>query len=563
LSPRKAHAYRLLSLKKRAWLTVGAVVVSGAGVVTAAMANSPDHAAVAHVRPASTVTKSLTTQGAGKLGAGATVSHTFQLVSLSWDDKKGSRLDGSAQVRTRDAATGRWSAWTTLGKAETAEDVSAPRGKPLRALTDLWLPAPADAAQARLAARGGTSSRLPKGAKLGLVDPGTDPAKRSGGTSVAMAPAAYAQDVDATDSASPVDSSSPTGSAAPADTSTPTASPTPTPVPTASSSGSAPSSPGSSAAPSPSSTWPSDCDLSYTTHGAAPSSPVAAPPIITRAQWGADDNLECPARYAPDGIKGVVVHHTGETNGNGYSCADSAAHVRAIQQEHMTQDGWNDIGYNFLVDKCGQIFEGRGGGVDQPVIGAHDYGFNTGYVGIAWIGNSDDARPTRAALNSIARLAAWKLRMYGIDPQSSATFTSGASNTGSGLTDTKYNTGQSVTLPVIFGHRDTYYTACPGTNLYSELPLVRKPAGAPGVSHALATSDYNHDGTGDMILGVPKANSGAGEIVTVPGSAKGPVTSLRKTITQNSTGVPGGSQAGDGFGTDTARATSTATASRT
>ncbi|MEU0383222.1 hypothetical protein [Streptomyces chartreusis] len=104
MSPRTAHAYRPLSLRKRAWLTA---------------------------------------QGAGKLGGAATVSRTFRLVSLSWDDKKGSRLDGSAQARTRDTAIGRWSAWTTLGKAETAEDGSAPRGKPLRALTDLWLPAPA------------------------------------------------------------------------------------------------------------------------------------------------------------------------------------------------------------------------------------------------------------------------------------------------------------------------------------------------------------------------------------------------------------------------------------
>lgn len=285
MSPRKAHAYRLLSLKKRAWLTIGAVVVSGAGAVTVAMANASGAGPGAHARPASTVTRSLTAQGAGKAEAGATVSHTFQLVSLSWDDKKGSRLDGSAQVRTRDAATGKWSDWTTLGKAETAQDVSAPRGKPLRALTDLWLPAPADAAQARLVAKDGT--QLPKGAKLGLIDPGTAPAKQNGGTSLAAAPVGYA--LDATDSASPADASSPTDSSSPTapssppDTAAPTGTPAQTPTPTASPSVSAPSSssPSTGPSPSPSATWPSDCDLSNTAHGAAPSSPVAAPQIIT------------------------------------------------------------------------------------------------------------------------------------------------------------------------------------------------------------------------------------------------------------------------------------------
>jgi N-acetylmuramoyl-L-alanine amidase/FG-GAP repeat/FG-GAP-like repeat len=312
--------------------------------------------------------------------------------------------------------------------------------------------------------------------------------------------------------------------------------------------GTAPATTGGAMTPADDPTPTDDCDPT-TDPGPARPSTVAAPPIITRAQWGADENLECPPTYAPDGIQAVVVHHTGEDDGNNYTCADSAARVRTIQQEHMVGNGWNDIGYNFLVDKCGQIFEGRAGGVDQPVIGAHDFGFNTGTVGIAWIGNSNDQRPTRAALDAIARIAAWKLGQYGLDPLGTVTLTSGASDSGGG---TRYQKGQSVTLPRIFGHTDTYYTECPGSTLYPKLGLIRSLAASPGISHALATSDYNRDGVNDLVAGLPKANSGAGETVTVPGGSSGPVASGKRVISQASSGVPGTSEAGDGFGSDTA-----------
>jgi hypothetical protein len=218
--------------------------------------------------------------------------------------------------------------------------------------------------------------------------------------------------------------------------------------------------------------------------------------------------------------------------------------MRTIQQEHFSR-GYFDIGYNFVVDRCGQIFEGRSGGMDLPVVGAHDIGFNTNTVGISYIGNYMTAHPSRAALDSIARIVAWKFGMYGIDPTGKVTLTSGSPK---GQDGNLIDKGQQITLPRVFGHRDTNATACPGDNLYKKLSLIATLAKTPGVSHALPTSDRDRDGLPDLVAGTPKANS----VTIVPGGANGPVTSKKVTLTQNSAGVPGSSETGDAFGTSTA-----------
>ena len=89
-------------------------------------------------------------------------------------------------------------------------------------------------------------------------------------------------------------------------------------------------------------------------------------------------------RYA-DAVHMVFVHHTDTPNG--YAPGDVPAIIRSIYTYHVRSNGWNDIGYNFLVDAYGRVFEGRAGGIDRPVIGAQTQGFNTGSVGIAVIGN--------------------------------------------------------------------------------------------------------------------------------------------------------------------------------
>ncbi len=207
-------------------------------------------------------------------------------------------------------------------------------------------------------------------------------------------------------------------------------------------------------------------DPSGSTSPAAP----AAPAIVSRADWGADESLVADPPSYLDTVDAVFVHHTAGTND--YDCADSAAIVRGILTYHVETNGWNDIGYNFFVDKCGTVFEGRAGGVDKPVRGAHTYGFNGYSAGVSLLGDYENGgTPTAAAKQAIADLSAWKLGLHGVDPEAKVTLTA-AGDTG------VYDTGEQATLNTISGHRDGYATLCPGAALYSALPEIRGAAGA-------------------------------------------------------------------------------------
>src|SRR5581483_6979739 len=116
---------------------------------------------------------------------------------------------------------------------------------------------------------------------------------------------------------------------------------------------------------------------------------AGSPQIVPRVEWDANEAIRrAPPRYAK-GVYFAVVHHTAGTNA--YAPAASAAIVRGIELYHVRGNRWNDIGYNFLVDRYGQVFEGRAGGIDRNVIGAQAEGFNTGSVGVAVIGNYQSA----------------------------------------------------------------------------------------------------------------------------------------------------------------------------
>ncbi|PZG84904.1 N-acetylmuramoyl-L-alanine amidase, partial [Streptomyces sp. NTH33] len=210
---------------------------------------------------------------------------------------------------------------------------------------------------------------------------------------------------------------------------------------------------------------------------AAPPSTAPRPAIVSRAGWGADESIspEEPG-YLPGGkIKAVVVHHTAESNN--YTCADGPAVVRGIYAYHVRQLKWKDLGYNFLVDKCGTVYEGRKGGVDLPVMGAHAYGFNSETTGISILGTYTDVAPSNAALTSVARIAAWKLGQYGVSPAGTATLTAGDS--GRSYTGKTWAKGAKMSLPVIHGHRDNFNTQCPGNAYYAKLPTLRDWAAGP------------------------------------------------------------------------------------
>jgi hypothetical protein len=195
------------------------------------------------------------------------------------------------------------------------------------------------------------------------------------------------------------------------------------------------------------------------------------PEVITRAEWGANEGIRRAAPRYADNVHFAVVHHT--AGSNSYTANQSAAIVRSIYVYHVQGNGWNDIGYNFLVDKYGQIFEGRYGGMTRAVIGAHAMGFNVGSVGVALLGNYGSATVTPAARAALVSLLAWRLDLAHVDPVSRVVRVS----TG----NPRYPPGTAVTLNAISGHRDTYPTSCPGTNLYAQLPAIRRAVAQTGL----------------------------------------------------------------------------------
>lgn len=190
------------------------------------------------------------------------------------------------------------------------------------------------------------------------------------------------------------------------------------------------------------------------------------PRIITRKGWGANEDLRERGFVYTKKVKVAFVHHT--ASGNNYTCAQAPSVIRSIYRYHVVSSGWRDIGYNFLVDKCGNIYEGRAGGVAKAVMGAHTLGFNTDSMGIAVLGSFGKTKPSGSAVTAIAKLTAWKLGLFGANPNGKTYLKSGGGNL--------YKKGKNVRLNVISGHRDGFSTECPGWQLYSKLGSARKTA---------------------------------------------------------------------------------------
>ncbi|MEU4995173.1 peptidoglycan recognition protein [Streptomyces sp. NPDC021622] len=195
---------------------------------------------------------------------------------------------------------------------------------------------------------------------------------------------------------------------------------------------------------------------------------AAQPPVVLRADWLAEGVQDPPpARYA-DRVDAVFLHHTDSPND--YDCADAPRIIRYLYVGQAEGRDWDDIGYNFLVDRCGTVYEGRAGGIDRAVVGAHTQGFNRGSVGIAAIGTFTEGTPVpRAMTDAVAALAAWKLGLSGVDPRSTVRLVSTHSLS-------KYRAGSSGQFRAISGHRDGYYTYCPGAALMAALPAIREKA---------------------------------------------------------------------------------------
>ena len=186
----------------------------------------------------------------------------------------------------------------------------------------------------------------------------------------------------------------------------------------------------------------------------APDDFPSRPAIVTRRQWGADPSLgdRCFEPRFGTTFKAVFVHHT--AGSNDYSRAEAPAVVRGVYAYHTQSRGWCDIGYNFLVDRYGTVYEGRAGGIRKPVRGAHAGDYNVNSTGISLMGTFSEVGPTRAMKRALVRLTAWRL-------------------------GTAYHDGRGYAninghrFKRISGHRDAMSTSCPGERVYAWLPVLR------------------------------------------------------------------------------------------
>jgi hypothetical protein len=216
---------------------------------------------------------------------------------------------------------------------------------------------------------------------------------------------------------------------------------------------------------------------------AGPSLPAGSgqPPIIARSAWAGSGAPPAAGPYY-GAVELAFVHHT--DNPNGYGPGDVPAMILAIYDYPRYTNGWFDIGYNFVIDAFGRIWEARAGGIDEPVIGAQAGGYNAVSTGIAMLGTFMFALPSAAAMTALTRLLGWKLPLHGVPVLGEVTVTVDPSS----AFYTPFAPGQRVALPRIAGHRDGDLTDCPGDDLYGRLPALRGAvSGAVGASTARLT----------------------------------------------------------------------------
>ncbi len=192
------------------------------------------------------------------------------------------------------------------------------------------------------------------------------------------------------------------------------------------------------------------------------------PPVVSRARWSADESIRCSTPTIDDQVSAVTIHHT--AGSNNYSQAAAAGQMRGIYQYHAATLGWCDVGYNAIVDKYGTIYEGRAGGLENAVRGAHAGGFNQNTWGIAMIGDYDVIEPPAEMIRAVGELTGWRAAASGFAPKGEDTHYS------EGTSFTKFPYGAAVSLPNVFAHRDVGLTSCPGRYGYAQMDTIRQIA---------------------------------------------------------------------------------------
>ena len=355
------------------------------------------------------------------------------------------------KVRLRDA--GRWSGWTVMEYHDDhGPDPDSAEGRRARPGSETLLVGDVDSVQVKVISK----SPAPADMRLAVIDPGV------ASSTAEQLPAIDTAQLDSADAG-----------------------------------------PASVPASAPASTLPSSAgDLELAAAAFTPK-----PVIYSRAQWGADERLRSKSSLKYYEVHAGFVHHT--VNANDYRPEDVPAILRGIYAYHTKSRGWSDVGYNYLVDKFGRIWEGRAGGVDRPVVGAHTLGYNDDSFAMSAIGNFDTARPSSAMVQAYGALFGWKLSLHGVTASSQRQFVT------------------SKNFPAVNGHRDAGSTACPGRYLYAKLPQIRTLATQAQVGFGGRQLESDVTGVDQPDLLVRRASDGQGFVIalrkTATGYAKGKV----------------------------------------
>ncbi|MFW6866571.1 N-acetylmuramoyl-L-alanine amidase [Nocardioides sp. CPCC 206347] len=365
----------------------------------------------------------------------------YGTVGVTWAASADVDEDGIG-VKVRTQTNGEWSGWTEAEYHDDhGPDPRSEEGKHTRPGTDALLVGNVDAVQVKVA----TDDAAPVDMKVAVIDPGTAKATATQKPAIDTARAS-------TDGAEPADPAVPVTD------------------------GDDPAATGDEIA------------LQAATA-------TIRPKIYSRAQWGANESLRDKSSLSYYEVHGGFVHHT--VNANNYTADQVPGIIRGIYSYHVKTRGWSDIGYNFLVDKFGRIWEGRAGGVDRPVVGAHTQGYNNYSFAMSAIGNFDVTGPPSAMLKAYGALFAWKLALHGVD-----------------AADMSQKIGSKY-FPAINGHRDAGSTACPGRYLYAKIPTIRSLADAAQKPFASREAEGNFAGSDVNDLLVRRASDGRLYVLTL------------------------------------------------
>jgi N-acetylmuramoyl-L-alanine amidase/FG-GAP-like repeat len=375
--------------------------------------------------------------------------------------------DDAITVQVRTEQDGVWSEWGDLSyHEEHGPDPDSPEGRKARPGTDGTVVGEVDQVQVRVEMNDG---ELPPDLKLAVVDPGEAAATEEETPAIDTAELeAPPSDADATYAEPPVEE-------------------TPVEEPLVEQGGTEETTTGDA-------TTGDTLALQSTTV-------TPKPMIYSRAQWGADESMRDASSLSYFEVHGGFVHHT--VNANDYKRKDVPAIIRSIYAYHVRSRGWSDIGYNFLVDRFGRIWEGRYGGVDRPVVGAHTLNYNSYSFAMSAIGNFELVQPSPAMLQAYGALMAWKLSLHGVSAGS-----------------TIQRIG-SKTFQAINGHRDAASTACPGKYLYAKIPEIRRLAAAAQADWSGRTLQPNLVGTPAPDLVARRISDGQAIILPIETGAAG------------------------------------------